>query len=126
MKSLWFKLILITTLAVACSPLSLAQTSEELYQKGLMKEEGEVATLTWKQPDLDRIGAASSKGRSPANVILEKEDAAIYHLINGETLILTGGTQPILHNVLQLLKMEGKSLIIGGILTILIIYIFIC
>ena len=192
MKSLWFKLILITTLAVAGNPLSLAQTPEQLYQKGLMKEEGEGAMedairlynqiadnsnadqslrakallhigmcyeimgdpeavkayqrlvnnfpsqknevtfarerlnrLTWKQPNLDRIGTASSRGRSTANVFLGEEDAALQHLINGESLILTGGTQPILDSVLQFFKMGGKSLIIGGILTILIIYLLI-
>ena len=192
MKSLWFKLILVATLAVSGNPLSLAQTPEQLYQKGLMKEEGEGAmedairlynqiadnsnadqsirvkallhigmcyermdtqeaiktyqrlvnnfpshknevafawerlnSLTWKQSNLDRIGTASSRGRSPAKIFLGKENAATLHLINGEPLILTGGTQPILQSVLQSLKMTGISLIIGGILTILIIYLLI-
>ena len=192
MKSLWITFILVATLAVTGNPLSFAQTPEQLYQKGLMKEEGEGAMedairlynqiadnpnadqslrakallhigkcyermdtreavkvyqrlvnnfpshknevafawerlnrLTWKQPNLDRIGTASSRGRSPANVFLIKEDAATHHLIDGEPLILTGGTQPILDSVLQFSKMGGKSLIIGGILTILIIYLII-
>lgn len=190
MKSLWFKLILVATLAVVGNPLSLAQTPEQLYQKALMKEKGEGAmedairlynqiadnsnadqslrakallhigmcyesmdareavkvyqrlvnnfpsqkkevafawerlnSLTWKQPNLDRIGTVSSKGRSLAKVVWGKKDAATNHLINGEAVILTGGTQPILQSVLQFLKMTGISLIIGGILTILIIYL---
>lgn len=192
MKSLWFKLILVATLAVAGNPLSLAQTPEQLYQKALMKEKGEGAMedaislynqiadnpnadqslrakallhigmccegmdareavkvyqrlvnnfpsqkkevafawerlnrLTWKQPNLDRIGTVSSKGRSLAKVVWRKEDATTNHLINGEALILTRGTQPILHSVLQFFRLTGKSLIIGGILTILIIYLLI-
>ena len=125
MKSLWFKLILIATLALSGNPLTSAQTPEQIYQKGLMKEDDEGATLTRKQPDLDRILAASSRGRSPANVFWGKEDTTTHHLINGELLILTGGTQPILQSVLQSLKITGISLIIGGILTILIIYLLI-
>lgn len=41
MKSLWMYLMLTATLVVACSLSSIAQTPEQLYQKGLMKEEGE-------------------------------------------------------------------------------------
>jgi len=41
MKSLWIYLMLIATLLVAGSQTSIAQTPEQLYQKGLMKEEGE-------------------------------------------------------------------------------------
>ncbi len=41
MKSLWISVILIAALLVAGNSLSLAQTPEQLYQKGLMKEEGE-------------------------------------------------------------------------------------
>ena len=40
MKSLWMYLMLTATLIVACSLSSIAQTPEQLYQKGLMKEEG--------------------------------------------------------------------------------------
>jgi len=41
MKSLWISVILIATFLLAGNSLSLAQTPEQLYQKGLMKEEGE-------------------------------------------------------------------------------------
>jgi tetratricopeptide (TPR) repeat protein len=41
MKSLWINLILIAALIVAVNNHSIAQTPEQLYQKGLMKEEGE-------------------------------------------------------------------------------------
>ena len=41
MKSLWINLILIAALIVATSNPLVAQTPEQLYQKGLMKEEGE-------------------------------------------------------------------------------------
>jgi len=43
MKSLWIKFILVAALSVAGNYLCTAQTPEELYQKGLMKEEGEGA-----------------------------------------------------------------------------------
>jgi len=43
MKSLWINLILVATLLVAGSQYSISQTPEQLYQKGLMKEEGEGA-----------------------------------------------------------------------------------
>lgn len=43
MKSLWINLILIAALIVAVNNSSLAQTPEQLYQKGLIKEEGEGA-----------------------------------------------------------------------------------
>jgi len=43
MKSLWINLILIAALIVAVNNHSIAQTPEQLYQKGLMKEEGEGA-----------------------------------------------------------------------------------
>jgi len=41
MKSLWINLILVAALIVAANNPSMAQTPEQLYQKGLMKEEGE-------------------------------------------------------------------------------------
>jgi len=191
MRSLWIHFIFVSALIVACNYPSIAQTPEQLYQKGLMKEgdgelqdaisiyyqiadnsnteqsfrakallhigmcyermepheavivyqclinifpsqKNEIAIawerlnrLTWKQPNPDRFRTASFKGRSPANLFWGKEDAAIHHLINGETLILNGRTQPILHSVLQFLKMSGISLIVGGILIILVIYILI-
>ena len=43
MKSMWINLILIATLLVAGSQYSISQTPEQLYQKALMKEEGEGA-----------------------------------------------------------------------------------
>lgn len=43
MKSLWINILLIVTLVVAGNHTSIAQTPEQLYQKGLMKEEGEGA-----------------------------------------------------------------------------------
>jgi len=135
MKSCCIKLILVSTLAVAGNPLSLAQTPEQLYQKGNERREekgdAEATQLQktnipkWKQPHLDRIGTDSSRGRSPANVFWGKEDASTDQITNGEPLILTGGTQPIMDSILQFFKMGGKSLIIGGILTILIIYLLI-
>jgi len=135
MKSLWFKLILVATIAVSGNPLSLAQTPEQLYQKGeerIEKKGNAEATQLqktnvpkWKQPHLDRIGTASSRGRSPTNAFLGEEDASTDQITNGEPLILTGGTHPILQSVLQSLKMTGISLIVGGILAILIIYLLI-
>jgi len=41
MKSLWINIILIAALSAAGNLSALAQTPEQLYQKGLMKEEGE-------------------------------------------------------------------------------------
>jgi len=41
MKSLWIYTILVAAFLVAGNSLSIAQTPEQLYQKGLMKEEGE-------------------------------------------------------------------------------------
>ena len=41
MKSLWINIILIAALSAAGNLSTLAQTPEQLYQKGLMKEEGE-------------------------------------------------------------------------------------
>lgn len=41
MKTLWINLILATFLAVGSIYPSMAQTPEQIYQKGLMKEEGE-------------------------------------------------------------------------------------
>jgi Tol biopolymer transport system component len=43
MKTLWINLILATFLAVGSIYPSMAQTPEQIYQKGLMKEEGEGA-----------------------------------------------------------------------------------
>jgi len=43
MKSLWINLILVAAFIVAANNLSIAQTPEQLYQKGLMKEKGEGA-----------------------------------------------------------------------------------
>ena len=115
MRSLWITLILVAIGGTSVNSPSLAQTPEQLYQKGNIPK--------LKQPRLDRIGAALSRGPSPDNAFLGKEDASTDHLINGETLILTRGTQPFSQNVLQFLKTAGKSLISGGILTILLIYI---
>lgn len=133
MKSLRIKVILVTVCIAAGNCPLISQTPEILYQKGEEKieEKGDAEATQlqktnipkWKQPHLDRIGAALSRGPSPDNAILGKEDASTDHLINGETLILTRGTQPYLQNALQFLKTAGKSLISGGILTILLIYI---
>ena len=43
MKSLWINLIIVAALIVECNHPSIAQTPEQLYQRGLMKEEGEGA-----------------------------------------------------------------------------------
>jgi len=135
MKSLRIKVILIAVCIAAGNCPLMSQTSEILYQKGEerieKKGDAEATQLQktnvpkWKQPRLDRIGTASSRGRSPANAFLGEEDASTDQLTNGEPLILTGGTQPIMDSVLQFFKMGGISLIIGGILTILIIYLLI-
>jgi len=149
MKSLWITLLLFATCAASGNSHSLAQNPEQLYQKGdeRIEKKGDVEAYqrqetnfpkhknevviarerlnrsTLKQPHLDRIGAALSRGRSPDNAFLGKEDSTTHHLINGETLISTQGTQSFLHNVLRLLKTAGKSLIAGGIVTIISIYI---
>ena len=133
MKSLRIKVILVAVCIAAGNCPLMSQTPEILYQKGeeRIEENGDAEATQlqktnvpkWKQPRLDRIGAALSRGPSPDNAFLGKEDATIDHLINGETLILTSWTQPFLQNVLQFLKTAGKSLISGGILTILLIYI---
>jgi hypothetical protein len=132
MKSLRIRVILVAVcIAAGICPL-ISQTPEQLYQKGneRIEEKGdEEATQLQKanfpklkQPRLDRIGAALSRGPSPDNAFLGKEDASTDQLINGETLIFTRGTQPFLHNVLQYLKTAGKSLVTGGILAIFMIY----
>ena len=133
MKSLRIKVILVAVCIAAGNCPLMSQTPEILYQKGeerIEKKGDAEATqlkktngLKLKQSRLDRIGAALSRGPSPDNTFLGKEDATTDHLINGETLILTRGTQPSMQIVLQFLKTAGKSLISGGILTILLIYI---
>jgi hypothetical protein len=135
MRSLWITLILVAIGGTSFNSPSLAQTPEQLYQKDEerieKKGEAEATQLQktnvpkLKQPRLDRIGAALSRGPSRDNAFLGKEEANTDHLINGETLTLTGGTQAIWDSVLQFFKMGGYSLIIGGILTILIIYLLI-
>jgi hypothetical protein len=151
MKSLWITLILVATCTVSNNSLSFAQTPDQIYKKNderiekkedveanhrqepnTPKHKNEIAIdrarlnrSTWKQPYLDRTVTALSRGRSPANTYLGQEDSTTHHLIKGETLILTQGTQPFLHNVLQFLKTAGITLITGGILTILIIYLLI-
>ena len=149
MKSVWITLILFATCAASGISLSLAQTTEKLHQKGderiekkwdvqayqrqetkFPKYNNEVAISgerlnrsTWKQPHLDRIKASLSRRHSPNNAFWGKEDAATDHLINGDTLIITGGMDSFWQGTLQFLKTAGKSLISGGILTILSIYI---
>ena len=151
MKSLWITFVLIATCSASGNSFSLTQTPKQLYQKGdeRIEKKGDVKAYhrletnfpkhtnevdvarerlnrsTLKQPHLDRIGAALSRGRSPDNAFLGEEDAITDHLIDGETLIRTRGTQPFLNNVLQCLKTAGISLITGGILAILSIYILI-
>ena len=133
MRSLWITLILVAIGGTSVNSPSLAQTPEQLYQKGEerieKKGEAEASQLQktnfpkLKQSRQDRIGAALSRGPSPDNAFLGKEDATTDHLINDETLILTRGTQPLLQNVLQFLKTAGKLLITGGIFIIFIIFI---
>ena len=135
MRSLWITLILVAIGSASVNSPLLAQTPEQLYQNGedRIEKDGDAESTQLqktnvpklKQDRQNRIGAALSRGPSRDNAFLGKEDATIDHSINGETLILTQGTQPILGNVLQFFKMGGKSLIIGGILTILIIYLLI-
>ena len=133
MRSLWITLILVAIGGTSVNSPSLAQTPEQLYQKGeeRLEKKGDAESTQLqktnvpklKQSRLDRIGAALSRGPSPDNAFLGKEYATTDHLINGETLILTIGIQPFLHNVLQFLKTAGRSLITGGILAIFMIYI---
>ena len=133
MKSLRIKVILVAVCIAAGNCPLMSQTPEILYQKGEerieKKGDAEATQLQktnvpkLKQSRLDRIGAALSRGPSPDNAFLGKEDATRDNLINGETLILTRGTQPFLQNVLQFLKTAGKSLISGGIFIIFLIYI---
>ena len=149
MKSLWIKLILVATIAASGNSLSFAQTPDHLYKNSDERNEKKedvdtyqrletrfskhknkltIATKrwnssTWKQPQLDRIGTALSRGHTPHNTFWGNEDSTTLHLINGETLILTLGPQPFLPSVLQFLKTAGKSLITGGIITIISIYI---
>jgi len=135
MKSLWITLFLFATCTASGNSPSLTQTPENLYQKGVERtEKKEDAEATQhqktnfskrKQPQLDRIETALSRGRAPASTYLGIEDSTTHHLINGETLILTKGTQSFLHNVLQFLKTAGITIITGGILTILAIYLLI-
>jgi len=136
MKSLRIKVILVAVCIAAGNCTLISQTPEILYQKGEerieKKGEAEATQLQktnvpkLKQARLDRIGAALSRGPSPDNTFSGKEDATTDQLINGETLILTRGTQPLLQNVLQFLKTAGKSLITGGIFIIFLIYILYC
>ncbi len=133
MKSLRIKVILVALCIAAGNCPLISQTLEILYQKGEerieKKGDAEATQLQktnvpkLKQSRLNRIGAALSRGPSPDNAFLGKEDATTDQLINGETLILTTGIQPFLHNVLQFLKTAGKSLISGGIFIIFLIYI---
>ena len=147
MKSIRFTLILAALFAASGNTHSLAQTPEKLYQKDLRQEKGDVVAgqrmetnlptqkneipiankklnrSTWKQPHLNRIGATLSRGPSRNNGFLVEVDATTDHLINGETLIITSGTEPFLLGVLHFLKTAGKSLLTNGILTILIIFI---
>ena len=104
MRSLWITLILVAIGGASVNSPSLAQTPEQLYQKGneRIEKKGDAEATQHqktnipklKQPRLDRIGAALSRG-----------------------------TQSFFHNVLQFLKTAGKSLVTGGILTILLIFI---
>jgi len=149
MKSLWITLFLFATCTASGNSPSLTQTPENLYQKGAdrtenkedveAKQRRETNTpkynnevvlarerlngLRWKQSHLDRIETTLARRRTTAITYLGKEDSTTHYLISGETLILTKGTQPFLHNVLQFLKTAGKTLIAGGILTILLIII---
>ena len=149
MKPLWIKLILVITFAASGNSLSFAQPPGQLPKKSdeRIEKKGDVETyqsletnlpkhknevyiarnrmnwLTWKQSQLDRIGTALSRERTPENAFFGKEDASTDQLTNGETLILTRGTQPFLHCVPLFLKTAGKSLIAGGIFSIFFIYI---
>lgn len=151
MKSLWITLLLVATCSVSNNSLSFAQTPDQIYKKNneriekkedveanhrqesnTPKHKNEIAIdrarlnrSTWKQPYLDRAVTVLSRGRSPANTYLGQEDSTTHHLIKDETLIFTQGTQPLLHNVQQFLKTAGLTLITGGILIILIIYLLI-
>ena len=147
MKSKWFTLILVALFAASGNTHSLAQTPEKFYQKDRTQEKGDIEAYqrletnslkpkneftiakeklnrsTWKRPHLYRIGATLSRGPSRNNAFLGEVDATTDHLINGETLIITSGTEPFLLGVLQFLKTAGKSLLTNGILTILISFI---
>ena len=133
MRSLWITLILVAIGGTSVNSPSLAQTPEQFDQKGneRREEKGDAEATQLqktnvpklKQPRLDRIGAALSRGPSRDNAFLGKEEATTDHLINGETLTLTRGTQPLLQNVLQFLITAGKSLITGGIFIIFLIFI---
>ena len=140
MKPLWIKLILVITFAASGNSISFAQppgqlpekSDEKTYQRletKLPKQKNEIYIarnrsnwLTWKQSPLDRIGTALSRERTPDNAFFGKEDASTDQFTNGDTLIITRGTQPFLHGVLPFLKTAGKSLITGGIFSIFFIY----
>ena len=133
MKSQRIKVILVAVCIVAGNCPLISQTPEILYQKDeeRIEKKGDAESTQLqktnvpklKQPRLDRIGAALSRGPSRDNAFLGKEEATTDHLINGETLTLTRGTQPLLQNVLQFLITAGKSLITGGIFIIFLIFI---
>jgi len=95
--------------AVAGDIAFMAQTPEQLYQKGQI-EEGE--------GELD--DAINSYAPQPLRV---KENPSSHLSINNETIILIQENQSFFNSVLQYLKTAGKLLLSSGILSIFMIYI---
>ncbi len=109
MKSLRNILIIATALIIVVNLPALAQTPEQLYQKGQMEEgEGELKAANY------------SLAAQPLRV---KENPSSLLSINGETLLLTRENQSFYPSALQFLKSAGKLLITGGFLTVLTIFI---
>ena len=109
MKSICIKLVLCSIFVVAGDLSLLAQTPEQLYQKGQMEEgEGELKAANY------------SLAAQPLRV---KENPSSHLSINNETLILARENQFFNPSILQFLKTTGKLLISGGFLTVLLIFI---
>ena len=109
MKSYFIKLILCSIFVVAGVLALMAQTPEQLYQKGQMEEgEGELKAANY------------SRAPQPLRV---KENSSSYLSINNETIILARENQFFNPSVLHFLKSTGKLLISGGFLAVLLIFI---
>ncbi len=109
MKLFCIKLILCSIFVVVGDLALLAQTPEQLYQKGQMEEgEGELKAANY------------SLAPQPLRV---KENSSSHLSINNETLLLTRENQSFNPSVLQFLKSTGKLLISGGLLAVLLIFI---
>jgi len=109
MNLFYIKLILCSIFVVIGDHSLLAQTPEQLYQKGQIEEgEGEPKAAIY------------SLSTQPLQV---KENPSSHLSKNNETLILTRENQFFNPSVLQFLKSTGKLLISGGFLAVLLIFI---